>query len=324
MENRKIIAVVGATGAQGGGLVLAILNDGSKEFEVRGISRDITSAKAKELSKLGAQMVQADLDNKSSLVSAFKGAHGVYCVTNFWEHMSPEKEMAQAKNMAEAAKEAGVQHVVWSTLEDTRKWIPLSDKRMPTLMGNYKVPHFDAKGASNSYFEKSGVPYTFLLTSFYWENFINFGMGPQKDKNGKLSIALPMGNKKLPGIAVDDIGKCAYGIFKAGKKYQEKTVGICGDQLTVKEMATAFSNVFGTEIGYSDVPVETYRKLEFPGADDLGNMFQFNQEFETDFCRARDLKLAKELNPELLSFEAWLRKNKNRLEPSIRGEAATA
>ncbi len=324
MENRKIIAVVGATGAQGGGLVLAILNDGSKEFEVRGISRDITSAKAKELSKLGAQMVQADLDDKSSLVSAFKGVHGVYCVTNFWEHMSPEKEMAQAKNMAEAAKEAGVQHVIWSTLEDTRKWIPLSDKRMPTLMGNYKVPHFDAKGASNLYFEKSGVPYTFLLTSFYWENFINFGMGPQKDKNGKLSIALPMGNKKLPGIAVDDIGKCAYGIFKAGKKYQGKTIGICGDQLTVKEMATAFSNVFGTEIGYSDVPVETYRKLEFPGADDLGNMFQFNQEFETDFCRARDLKLAKELNPELMSLEAWLRKNKNRLEPSIRGEAATA
>ncbi len=324
MENRKIIAVVGATGAQGGGLVLAILNDGSKKFEVRGISRDITSAKAKELSKLGAQMVQADLDDKSSLVSAFKGVHGVYCVTNFWEHMSPEKEMAQAKNMAEAAKEAGVQHVIWSTLEDTRKWIPLSDKRMPTLMGNYKVPHFDAKGASNLYFEKSGVPYTFLLTSFYWENFINFGMGPQKDKNGKLSIALPMGNKKLPGIAVDDIGKCAYGIFKGGKKYQGKTVGICGDQLTVKEMAATFSSVFGTDIGYSDVPVETYRKLEFPGADDLGNMFQFNQEFETDFCKARDVKVAKELNPELMSFEAWLRKNKNRLEPSIRGEAATA
>jgi uncharacterized protein YbjT (DUF2867 family) len=324
MEKKKIIAVVGATGAQGGGLVLSILNDGSKEFEARGISRDITSAKAKELSKLGAQMVQADLNDKSSLVTAFKGVYGAYCVTNFWEHFSPEKEMAQAKNMAEAAKEAGVQHVIWSTLEDTRKWIPLSDKRMPTLMDNYKVPHFDAKGASNLYFKNSGVPYTFLLTSFYWENFINFGMGPKKDKNGNLSIALPMGNKRLPSIAVDDIGKCAYGIFKAGKKHQGKTIGICGGQPTVKEMADTFSKIFGTDIGYHDVPVETYRKLEFPGADDLGNMFQFNQEFETDFCKARDVKVAKELNPELMSFEAWLRKNKNRLEPSIRGEAATA
>lgn len=166
---------------------------------------------------MGIEVVEADVENKKSLIKAFSGAYGAYCITFFWEHFSPEKEMEHAKNMADAAKEANVQHVIWSTLEDTRKWVPLDDDRMPTIHGKYKVPHFDAKGEANAYFEKSGVPYTLLNTSFYWDNFIYFGMGPQKTESG--DYAMPMGDKKLPGIASADIGKCAYGIFKAGKEY---------------------------------------------------------------------------------------------------------
>src|SRR5213596_1534499 len=115
--------------------------------------------------------------------------------------------------MAEAAKHAELQHVIWSTLEDTRKWVPLSDSRMPTLMGKYKVPHFDSKGESNALFAETGVPTTFLLTSFYWDNFISFGMGPKPGPDGKLAITMPMGQAKLPGIAAEDIGRCAYGVF---------------------------------------------------------------------------------------------------------------
>ena len=89
-------------------------------------------------------------------------------MTFYWAHFSPEKELAEARAMAEAAKHAGVKHVIWSTLEDTRKWIPLSDNRMPTLMGKYKVPHMDAKGEADAVFTELGVPTTFLLTSFYW------------------------------------------------------------------------------------------------------------------------------------------------------------
>ena len=100
--------------------------------------------------------------------------------------------------MAEAAAGAGVKHVIWSTLEDTRNWISIDDDRMPTLMGKYKVPHFDAKGESNIYFKNSGVPYTLLNTSFFWDNFIHFGMGPQKGPDGKLAITFPMSDKKLP------------------------------------------------------------------------------------------------------------------------------
>lgn len=310
MEDSKIIAIVGGTGAQGKGLVNAILKDKDGGFKVRVITRNAGAEKAKELAKLGVEVVEADVDNKTSLINAFKGAYGAYCVTFFWEHFSPEKEKLHAKNMAEAASEANVKHVIWSTLEDSRKFIPLTDDRMPTLQGKYKVPHFDAKGESNAYFEKSGVPFTLLYTSFYWENFIHFGMGPQKGPDGKLAITIPIGDKKLPGIASEDIGKCAYSIFKAGKEFQGKTVGIAGEHLTGKNMADTFSKHFGIEVKYNDVPASVYRTFGFPGADDLGNMFQFNADFEADFCSTRNIDATKKLNPELLNFDSWLQLNK--------------
>jgi uncharacterized protein YbjT (DUF2867 family) len=310
MENKKIIAVVGGTGAQAKGLINAILNDSEGGFMVRAITRNAGSDKAKELAKLGVEVVEANVEDKATLVKAFEGAYGAFCVTFFWEHFSPEKENQTAKNMAEAASEAGVKHVIWSTLEDTRKWIPLSDDRMPTLHGKYKVPHFDAKGESNVYFEKSGVPYTLLNTSFYWENFIYFGLGPQKGADGNLAITFPMGDKKLPGIASGDIGKCAYAIFKAGKEYQGKTVSIAGEHLTGNQMAEAFSKHLGVDVRYNAVPPSVYRSFGFPGADDMGNMFQFKADFEADYCGARDINATKKLNPELLNFDSWLQKNK--------------
>jgi len=232
--SKKIIAVLGSTGAQGSGLVRAILSDKSSEFTVRALTRNVNSDKAKALTKIGAELVKADLDDYESLKKAFTDVYGVYAVTNFWEHFSPEKEMAQAASIAKAAKEAKVKHVIWSSLDDTRKWIPLSDNRMPTLQNKYKVPHFDAKGESNKFFIDSGVPTTILNTVFYWENFIYFGQGPKKGSDGKIALTIPMSDKKLPSIAVEDIGKCAYGIFKNGDKYIGKTIGIAGGHLTGK------------------------------------------------------------------------------------------
>ena len=321
MRNEKVIAVVGATGAQGGGLVRAILNDPDSGFGARAITRDVNSDKAKALSDLGAEVVEADVDNKESLLNAFNGAYGVFCVTFFWEHFSPEKEIAQAHNMAEAAKESGIEHVIWSTLEDTRNWVPLNDDRMPTLHGKYKVPHLDGKGESNAFFKNSGVPYTLLNTSFYWENFLYFGMGPQKGTDGKLLLSLPMGNKKLPGIAAEDIGKCAFGIFKGGNKYQGQMVGIAGEHLTGHQMAAAFTKALGAEVGYNAVPPPVYRSLGFPGADDLGNMFQFKADFEDYFCGARSVDFSRELNPELLSFDEWLEKNNETITATLSGTA---
>jgi uncharacterized protein YbjT (DUF2867 family) len=310
---KKTIAVVGATGAQGGGLVRAILSDPQGGFSARALTRDINSDKAKELAKLGAEVVAADVDDLESLKKAFQGAYGAFCVTFFWAHFSPERELAEATNMAHAAKSAAIQHVIWSTLEDTRRWVPLSDNRMPTLMGKYKVPHLDAKGEANQVFTDLELPVTFLLTSFYWDNFIYFGMGPRKGPDGKLAITLPMGDKKLPGIAAEDIGRCAYGIFKRGKQLIGKTVGIAGEQLSGAQMAAAFSRALGQEVSYNDVPPEVYRSLGFPGAEDLGNMFQFKRDFNQYFCGARNPAVARVLNPALQTFDDWLARNKARI-----------
>jgi uncharacterized protein YbjT (DUF2867 family) len=311
MADKKIITVVGATGAQGGGLVRAILNDPCSDFAVRALTRDVNGARAKDFARFGAEVVAADVDNPESLRKAFAGAYGAYCVTFFWAHFSPEKEMAEAKALAEAAKANGLQHVIWSTLEDTRQWVPLSDNRMPTLQGKYKVPHFDAKGESNHYFTDAGVPTTFLLTSFYWDNFIHFGMGPKKGPDGKLAITLPMGDKKLPGIAAEDIGKCAYGIFRRGNEFVRKTAAISGENLTGTQMAAVFTEVLGREVRYNSVPPEVYRGFGFPGADDLGNMFQFKRDFEEYFCRVRNPEIARSLNHSLQDFKTWLTDNKS-------------
>ncbi len=313
MAEKKIIAVVGATGAQGGGLVRAILEDQSGPFTARAITRDVNSDKAKELAEAGAEVVADDLDDIRSLKKAFEGAHGAFCVTFFWAHMKPELELKHARNMAQAAKDAEVEHVIWSTLEDTRKSIPLSDDRMPTLMGKYKVPHLDAKGEADAIFTELGVPTTFLITSFYWDNLIHFGMGPKKGVDGKLAITMPMGKKKLAGIAAEDIGKTAYRIFEEGDEWIGKTVGIAGGHLTGAQMAKSLTKSLGQEIRYNEVTPAEFRAFGFPGSDDLGNMFQFFRDFAQDCCDARSISETKKLNPELLTFDRWLAAKKSQI-----------
>jgi uncharacterized protein YbjT (DUF2867 family) len=313
MAQKKILAVVGATGAQGGALVRAILADRTGAFAPRALTRKTDSEKARALAAQGVEVVAADLDDPATLGPAFAGAYGAFCVTNFWEHFSPERELTQASNQARAAKAAGLQHVIWSTLEDTRKWVPLTDDRMPTLGGKYKVPHFDAKGEADQVFRDLGVPTTFLLTSFYWENFIYFGAGPQRMPDGTLALVMPMGDRKLPGIAVDDIGKVAYAIFRRGKEFIGKTVAIAGEHLSGAEMAAALSRALGREIRYQEVSPEAYRALGFPGADDMGNMFQYNRDFSDYFAGVRDLAATRALDPELQTLDQWLARHKGEI-----------
>lgn len=313
MAEQKVIAVVGATGAQGGGLVRAILADPTGGFTARAIVRDVDTDKARELAAQGAEVVAGDIDDEASLGGALKGAWGAYFVTFFWAHFSPDKEKAQVRNMAAAAKAANVRHVIWSTLEDTRLSVPLADTRMPTLMEHYKVPHFDAKGESNIRFTELGVPTTFLLTSFYWENMIYFGMNPKPGLDGVLGITMPMGDVPLAGIAAEDIGRCAYGIFKRGDSTIGKTVGIAGDHQTGAQMAATLTQALGREVRYNAVTPEAYRGFGFPGAEDLGNMFQFYRDFPGPFLGARKLDESRTLNPQLQDFATWAARNKERI-----------
>lgn len=309
---KKIITVFGATGAQGGGLCNSILSDKQSEFAVRAVTRDAGSDKAKALKDRGAEVVEADVDDKASVLKSLEGAYGAYFVTFFWAHFSAEKEIAEAQTFAECAKEAKLKHVIWSTLEDTRKFVPLDSNQMPTLHGTYKVPHFDGKGEGDHFFTDLQVPTTFFRASFYWDNFIYFGSGPQKGEDGKYYLTFPLDDKKMAGIASEDIGKCAYGIFK-DPSLIGKVVGVAGEHVSGEEMASAMSKALNIPVVYNNVSPDTYRSFGFPGADDLGNMFQFYRDFEKECNAVRSVEASKKLNPELKSFNEWLRENASRI-----------
>jgi uncharacterized protein YbjT (DUF2867 family) len=309
----EFITVFGATGAQGGGLARAILADPQRRFRLRAVTRKPDSPAARVLAAGGAEVVAADLDDAASVGRAMAGSHGAFCVTNFWEHFSPRKEIAQADTMARAAARAGVQHVIWSTLEDTRDAIPADGSRMPVLMGEYNVPHFDGKGAANPLFFELGVPTTLLYTSFYWDNLIHFGMGPRRTASGRLAFVLPMADRRLPGIAAEDIGRCALGIFARRPELVGKSVGIAGEHLTGAQMAEQLGLLLNEPVVHEALSPGQYRALGFPGADDLGNMFQFKSDFEHAYCASRSVACARELNPRLQTFAAWLATHRDEL-----------
>ncbi|RNM17084.1 NmrA/HSCARG family protein [Nocardioides pocheonensis] len=312
--NDKIIAVTGATGSQGGSVARAILADPGSGFAVRALTRDPRSPAARELAALGAHVVEADFDDEPSVQKAFEGAYGAFLVTNFFAHGSAAKEIEEVKVLVRAAAATNLQHVVWSTLEDTRELLPLDDDRMPVLQGSYNVPHFDAKGEANTLFQEAGVPTTFLNTTFYFQNFVNF-FGPQRGDDGVLTLALPIQDGKLlSGVDTEDIGRTAYAIFKAGKRFVGETVGLAGDHLTGAQYAAKLAAALGEPVRWQSVPFDAFRALDLPIAEEMGNMFQYYSDFDREFTKARDLDRLRELNPALRSFDDWLTDNAGKLQ----------
>jgi uncharacterized protein YbjT (DUF2867 family) len=302
---KKIIAVVGATGQQGGGLARAILDDPAGEFAVRALTRNPASEAAAELASRGAEVVEANLDDEASLRAALDGAYGAYFVTAFWEYNDVAREQAQARAMAQAAAAAGLRHVIWSTLPDTRNHIPMHDDRVPTLHGVYKVPHFDGKAESDEFFRAAGVPTTFLSTTFYFNSFIDF-FHPVRGDDGKLTLNLPMASAPLPGIAAEDIGRVAYGILKTGPSLAGETINATGENLTGTEYAARFSKELGEEVTYHPTSLADVRALPVPGADDIANMFFYYAEHANYFAGVRDPEYIRTLNPRLQDFSTWL------------------
>ncbi|MGW6195771.1 NmrA/HSCARG family protein [Kribbella sp. NPDC055110] len=319
----KLIAVVGATGAQGGALVRAILADPSDEFAVRALTRNPDSGAAKDLAAAGAEVVAADLNDEASIRAAFDGAYGAFVVTNYWAPLTAdeeaartraEMELAQAEIAARAARDAGVQHLVWSTLEDTRPFFAGRDD-VPSLDdGRYKVPHFDAKGEADELFTEYGVPTTFLRTTFYFDAFVT-AMPPTRNADGTLTITLPMGDRRLSGIASDDIGRSALAILKRPDLIG-RTVSVAGDHLTGDQYAAALTEALGEKVTYHSPTLEEYRDYPFPMAVEMANMFQFYAENHDEFTGARDLGEVRELNPALQSFATWLDTHRDELKAS--------
>jgi uncharacterized protein YbjT (DUF2867 family) len=313
MSLKPLIAVFGATGAQGGGLAHALLRDAERPFRVRAVTRRPGSDAARALAEQGAEIFAADLDDPASVERAMRGAHGAFCVTSFREHLSPERELQQALHLAEAAQRSGVRHVVWSTLEDTRRFVEPDGRTMPVLGGHYNVPHFDAKGQADLLFIERGLPLTRLLSSFYWDNLIHFGMQPVRGADGGLDFVLPMGRAALPGIAAADIGACAAAIFRQGASTLGRRIGIAGEHLDGAQMARSLGRALGEPVRHVAMDPADYARLGFPGADDLANMFRFKQLFETEFRAARDVEATRALHPALMRFDDFLARHAHEL-----------
>ena len=223
MSETKIIAVVGATGAQGGGLCDAIVRDPNGGLSCRAITRDPGKDKARALAARGAAVVTADLDDVESLKKAFAGAYGAYCVTNFWEHFSAEKEKAQAGNLAAAVHAAGVKHVIWSTLEDTRRLMAPDDHGCRCSSRNTVSRILTRRPRPMRISPRPGdLSGDVVLLG----QPVCFGLAPKKGADGVYGWMLPMGEKRLAGIAAEDIGQIAYGIFKAGRPMWASASGL--------------------------------------------------------------------------------------------------
>ncbi|XP_043916625.1 nmrA-like family domain-containing protein 1 [Protopterus annectens] len=289
----KIVVVFGATGAQGSSVTKALLEDGT--FKVRIVSRDPNKPACKDLEKLGAEVVKADLDDAELLKSAVCGAHAVFLVTNYWEHLSKEKEVQQGKRFADVAKQAGLQHVVFSGLENVCK----------LTNGKLVVEHFDGKGEVEEYFRQIDVPMTSVRLPCYFENFMSF-FKPQKLPDGSgYSLALPLGDVPMDGMSVADLGPVIVSILKSPKKYIGKDIGLSSDRLTCKEYAKIISKYSGKNVIDAEMSVDEYEKQDFPGATPLAGMFKFytmNPE--------RNIGLTRELNPRVRTFEEWVQLNK--------------
>lgn len=289
----KHILVLGGTGAQGGGVARHLISTG--EYSVKCLTRDPGSEKAQALAEAGAEVVKGDLDDTGSIFNAAKGCWGVFGVTNFWEHL--DKEFQQGKNLVDAVESAGVEHFVLSTLPYINK----------ITKGEFDVPHFDMKGKIEEYARSKRLGATFVHVAFYYENFLSF-FPPQKQEDGSFAFGFPQGDTKLAGVSVEDVGGVVSAIFADPSSYADRTVGIVGDDLTPARYAEIMTRILRKKVVYNHIPREVFASFEFPGADDLAGMFDYNRLHIPD--RQEDLEESRRLYPGMQTFESWLTANK--------------
>lgn len=294
-DKNRIILVIGATGAQGGSVARHLLS--SSDFSVRCLTRDPGSEKAQALARAGAEVFKGDLENPESLDAALKGCYGVFGVTNFWEHF--DKEYQQGKNLVDAVERAGVEHFVFSTLPYVNK----------ITKGELEVPHFDIKGQLEEYTRSFGINATFVHVAFYYENFLSFSP-PQDQGDGTFAFSFPQGDTPLAAVAVEDLGGVVKAIFERPSDFKGRIVGVVGDDLPPASYADTMTRILGKKVVYNYIPRDVFASFDFPGADDLANMFEYNRLHIP--TRQEDLEESRTLYPELQSFESWLTANKDK------------
>lgn len=237
MAQKKIVVVFGATGNQGGSVIKSILGDPktAEEFKIRGITRDTSKPNAKALESKGVETVAADINSKDQMKAAFQGAYAVFAVTNYWEKMDAPLEKQQGQNIADLAKEAGIQHLIWSSLYDVNK---LTNGKFPN------VEHFDSKAAVEQYIRDIGVPATFFMPGFFMSNFET--MINQFSPNKDWTLALPMPpDTPIPCLdAGDDTGKFVKGILTHRDATLGKRILASTDYYTPAQIISLFKELY--------------------------------------------------------------------------------
>jgi uncharacterized protein YbjT (DUF2867 family) len=282
MMNNKIIAVTGGTGQQGGEVARKLLADG---WTVRVLTRDLNKPAAQELKSLGAEIVSGDMDDRAQLDAAFDGAYGVFSVQNFWlPNVGFEGEVRQGKNVAEAAKAAGVKHLVYSSVGAAHRG-----------MGQ---KHFESKWIIEQHIHALAIPYTILRPAFFMENY---NWSRAQILNGTLTSLGLRPEKEIQSMAAEDIGVFAALAFANLEQYIGKTIELAGDELTESQIANIFTKVIGRPVKLIMPSEEDGRRSD----EEIKAMFNF---FNGE-AYAANIPALRKLHPGLLTLEQYLRQN---------------
>lgn len=297
---KPVITVIGGTGSQGGGVVDALLADGA--YAVRVPTRDPDSAAARRLAERGVQLVQANLHEPATLRAAFEGAHGAFVVTNFWDPEQMQQETEVGVTAVKAARAAGVQHLVWSTLPDCAA---ISE-------GRFEVVHFTGKARVDEAVEAAGFArHTFVEAPFYFQNFLGM-LGPQPLPTGRRGWAVPMdpAARVIHAGDVTEVGRAVAAAFGAGDRLPNGShLAVCGGAYSWNDFVAAF-NALGNDFAVIQVPGEAYDGF-FPGAHEMREMFEYFEAYTYFGPKAEQhIAAANALVPGgFTPLRAWLEKN---------------
>lgn len=304
----KLITVFGATGNQGGSVIRAILADTalSKEFKIRGITRDVSKPAAQALAGQGVEMKTADMSNKSSLLEAIRGSHTVFLVTTpAWGAGAPDAELTDGKNVADAAKEAGVEHLIFSSLLHVTE---ASGGRLK------HVPHFDQKAEVESYIRSSGVPATFVLPGYFMTNFTQIGL-IRKGDDGVYTLAYPIGrDSQFPLIDIsEDMGKFVVASIHKRSDVLGAQVLAAAEYYTPARILSEFEEVTGQKSRFVQIDAETFKSaLPGPLADEMLENHLFIE--DPGYFAGRDLKASLDVLAQAglkpTTWKDFLQKNK--------------